>query len=448
MLGGGLGDGLQGLQGRPPEGVPLGLDALCEIADLPGGVRHQGAQALAALQSPVAEFHGGRPRLVDELGKLGGVGLGLVGKGLVVGLQRLGQGDQRRPLFGEAAFDGAHLLGDPYARGLQAGDVAGKVLAGRTGRVARLSGRGGDLGGPGCERRLGLAQLGFGDLGRLGHHPRLLTDAVDHARRLSVQAVGERAHFRALPPERRGELLGLADRGVGALDQFLALRGQRLAQRQQGLAGLLGRGAGADDLVTDALGHLAGACGGDDGGGQHVLGHGLGPAGFRPQFLALAHHVGGEEDEDAGADRQQAEHQQGEPVGAQRRDTLTIAQGEGDRTQGPKAGDGQRRQIDRPARRRAIGIDLGVLILVHLRILRHGRTLGGRGHGVEARLLHRAPRRHVFVDVEDRSLGVPRNLGKGVARRRAEIRWPGPLLDPHRPLPSMRPAGPAPTPPL
>ena len=348
LVGRGHRDGLQRLQSGLAELLALGPGGFGQIAELLGGIGHQVAQALATLEGPVAEFLRRQPRLADELRELHRVGLGLFGEARMVSLQRLGQRGQRGALIGQPRLDGAHLVGDTDPCRLQAGNVAGQVFAGGPRGAAGFTRRRGDIGGATRQRDLGLAQLGLGQVGGLGHHSRLLGDAVGNPRGLGVQAPGQGVHFRTLASQRDGQLPGCPDGNVGAFHQPLALAGQRFTQGQQGLARRVGGVPGPDDLLAHALHHMAGPRRGGQGGGQHVLGHGLGPPRLGRQLLALSQHVGAAEDEHRRPHRQHREHRHGEGVVAQRRHAAAIADGKRDRGQRPEHGHRQGDQIDRP----------------------------------------------------------------------------------------------------
>ena len=100
----------------------------------------------------------------NRFAQLGAQRFGFHRIGLVVGAQAVGGRDQGGALFGQALLDGSGLIDDAQPRGFQPVDLAGQVVGGGFCRVAGLAGGGGEIGGAGGERGLGLAHLRLGQV--------------------------------------------------------------------------------------------------------------------------------------------------------------------------------------------------------------------------------------------------------------------------------------------
>ena len=195
--------------------------------------------------------------------KLGGAAFGQGGEVLLLGAQGVGDSDQRRALLGEAVLQRPHLVADADAGGLQPADLAAEILGGDSRRVHRLAGRGGQVGGPRRQRRLGLAQLGLGQVGGFRHHPRLPIDRVGHRRGPGVEGDGQGVELTPLAAERFHQV----DRGArgagGGVGQLLGLLRQGFLQPHQLFAGLVGHLGGGGDLEPHGFHHLARLGGGE-----------------------------------------------------------------------------------------------------------------------------------------------------------------------------------------
>ena len=149
--------------------VAGGLGQLAELAArlVDQLAERRGAEVVASLSSATSSC-----AVADELGELCGAALGEGCEVLLLGAQGVGDGDQRGALLGEAVLQRAHLVADAAAGGLQPADLAAEILGGDARDVDRFAGGGGEVGGAGRQRGLGLAQLGLGEVGRLGDHVR------------------------------------------------------------------------------------------------------------------------------------------------------------------------------------------------------------------------------------------------------------------------------------
>ena len=180
----------------------------------------------------------------------------------------------------------------------------------------------------------------------------MLADAVDDLGGLQVECLDHGTHLDPLAPERICQLMGNLDGLLRCFGQPLGFLGHHFTQRQQGLTGVIGGGGGIQNLIADNLGDMSRAGGCDEGRGQHVFRHGLGPASLSGKLLTLAKHVGRPEHEDGRTDCQQAKHCQRECVILQRCHACAVAYRKRNRTHRPQDGHDKRDEIDRPGRRR------------------------------------------------------------------------------------------------
>jgi hypothetical protein len=365
-------------------------------------------------------------RVVNDLGEMGPLGLGLGGEGLVFGPKAVSDADQRGALPGQAFLGHADLVADAQPGGFQPRDLAGEVLAGDTGGVRCLAGGGGQVGGPCGQRGLGLADLGLGQVGGLGHHLGVAGDGVGDADRLGVQGAGQGAHLLALGAQAAGQDVGGAHRGLGGVDQGPALGGQHVAQRQEFVARLAGGHGGLFDLASDGLDRRACAARGQGGRLQQGVGEDLGAAGLSRQARTLVGDIGRQPNQGHRADSQQAKDGQGERVAGKGDDLTPIAPGEHDRRQGPEQRDQARRQKEGPGARGAHPRDARLLAQrrqVGRGLSRRGGPLG-RGHD-RAGLVGQAELARLEIKVFGRvDQAASRRRRRGGHARKIERCWP------------------------
>ena len=205
--------------------------------------------------------------------QLSALAFDLGGEVLLIGAQGVGGGDQGGALLAEAFLDGLDLLGDARTGVLKSDGLARQIVGSDPSGVLGFAGGGGEVGGPGGERRFGFTQLRLSQVRGVGDHARLPLDGVDDARRLRIQMDAQGLHLVALAAQVFGETTRGAAGVLGRLVQARCLLGQRLSQQGHVVAGAFRGQGGVIDVGTQRLKHLAGLlCGqgsrGDEGLGQ------------------------------------------------------------------------------------------------------------------------------------------------------------------------------------
>ena len=284
--------------------VALRRGGLRQFAQVFAGGGDHLAQHVGAAGGGLAELGRAATGAGDGFAQLRAQGFGLHRIGLVIGAQAVGGRDQGGALFGQALLDGAGLVDDAQARRFQPIDLAGEGVRGGFRRVAGLAGGGGQVGGAGGQRGLGLADLGFGQVGGLADHARLTGDGLGDGGGAGVQGGGQALHLLPLAGQALGQGAGGAAGSAGRLDQPLAFGGQGFAQGGELVLRLGGGFAGPLDFLPHRVYRRSGPAGGQGRGRQQALGQGARASGLGGQGAALLDQIGGDPDQHDGSQRQ------------------------------------------------------------------------------------------------------------------------------------------------
>ncbi len=346
---GGFGQRAQGLQRAGGQQVALGLGHLGRFLGLAHGRIGEVGQRTGRRAGRFVQIGDAVGGMGQDLGQLDALGLDHHREVLVVRPDLVGGQHQRRALVGEGVLHRADLVADAERGGLQAGGLAGQVVAGGLGGLGRFPGGGGEVGRAGGQRRFGLADLGLGEVGRLRDHAGLAGDRLADLARAVAERPGQVPHALALAGKALADGPGGVDGALGQGGQPAGLFGEGLVQGHEvgpGLGGDFGQG---DDLLAHTGGGGVGLGGAQDGGLEDLLGQGVGARRAHGDVQALAHGEGRdpeEGDRDQGEDRQQRQ-----AVGLQlhRAQRELVADGV-DRDHRPEHGGGAGQAVDQSRR--------------------------------------------------------------------------------------------------